>query len=187
MMMEATAVATEQDFIPPMPESIEATGMSFQFLADLALKTAGTESSVTSIGVGERMSLPLHIAEDLMQHLYREKLVEIRGRVSFNNNRYSVLDRGWEQIKRLSEISGYVGPTPVSLTAYSAMVRSQAKPEEVIGPDSVSSAFHDLVLPNSLLQTIGFALNSRRSLFISGLPGLGKTAVAERMNNALPK
>ncbi len=187
MMMEATAVATEQDFIPPMPESIEATGMSFQFLADLALKTAGTESSVTSIGVGERMCLPLHIAEDLMQHLYREKLVEIRGRVSFNNNRYSVLDRGWDQIKRLSEISGYVGPTPVSLTAYSAMVRSQAKPEEVIGPDSVASAFHDLVLPNSLLQTIGFALNSRRSLFISGLPGLGKTAVAERMNNALPK
>jgi predicted ATPase with chaperone activity len=186
MTMDATAEIA-QDFIPPLPESVEATGLSFQFLADLALKTTGTESSVTSVGVGERMCLPLHLAEELMQHLYREKLIENRGRVSFNNNRYALLDRGWEQLKRLMEISGYIGPAPVSLNAYSAMVRSQAKPEEVIGPPAVAAAFHDLVLPESLLQTVGFAINSRRSLFISGGPGLGKTAVAERMNNALQK
>ncbi|MGH9934848.1 MAG: hypothetical protein ACREAM_01300, partial [Blastocatellia bacterium] len=41
------------------------------------------------------------------------------------------------------------------------------------------------VLPESLLQTLGFAINSRRSLFISGIPGTGKTSVAERINNAL--
>jgi predicted ATPase with chaperone activity len=54
-----------------------------------------------------------------------------------------------------------------------------------VGPEQVKAAFSDLVLPESLLQTVGFALNSRRSLFMSGVPGIGKTAVAERMNNAL--
>src|SRR5262249_19035940 len=44
---------------------------------------------------------------------------------------------------------------------------------------------HDLVLPNSLLQTLGCVINSRTSLFLTGLPGTGKTAVSERMNNAL--
>jgi hypothetical protein len=52
--------------------------------------------------------------------------------------------------------------------------------------ETVREAFHDLILPDSLLQTLGCVINSRRSLFLTGLPGTGKTAVAERINNALP-
>ncbi len=47
------------------------------------------------------------------------------------------------------------------------------------------AAFRDLVLPDSLLQTFGCVINSRSSLFLTGLPGTGKTAVSERMNAAL--
>ncbi len=183
-MIEA-AQARRQTFAPPIPESIEATGLSFQFLADLALKTAATESVLTTAAITERMCLTMPMVEQLLQHLYREKLVEIRGSIGFNNNRYALLDRGWDQLRRLQEISGYVGPAPVSLLAYSNLMRSQAQPEDLIGPDEVAEAFSDLVLPDSLLQTLGFAINSRRSLFISGIPGTGKTSVAERINNAL--
>ena len=168
-----------------MPETFEETGLSFQSLADLALKTAATETVQTTAAIAERMCLPVTLTEMLLQHLYREKLVEIRGNIGLNNNRYAVLDRGWDQLRRIMEISGYVGPTPVSLAAYTAMMRSQAQPEDLVGPDTVSAAFQDLVLPESLLQTLGFAINSRRSLFISGIPGTGKTSVAERINNAL--
>jgi predicted ATPase with chaperone activity len=184
-MSEAVHQAKYQSFAPPLPETLEATGLSFQFLADLALKTAAGESSMTTATIAERMCLPAPLTEQLMQHLYREKLVEVRGNVGFNNNRYAVLDRGWEQLRRLFEISGYVGPAPVSLAAYNAMMRSQAQPEDLVGIDQVGAAFNDLVLPDSLLQTLGFAINSRRSLFISGIPGTGKTSIAERINNAL--
>jgi len=183
-MTEAVQAKTKA-FAPPMPESIEETGLSFQFLLDLALKTAATETVQTTAAIADRMCLPVSLVEMLMQHLYKEKLVEIRGNVGLNNNRYAVLDRGWDQMRRVMEISGYVGPTPVSLASYTAMMRSQAQPEDLVGPDTVSEAFHDLVLPDSLLQTLGFAINSRRSLFLSGIPGTGKTSVAERINNAL--
>src|SRR5215813_6060790 len=153
-------------FAPPLPESLEATGLSFQFLADLALKVSATESSMTTAGIAERICLPVPLVEQLMQHLYHEKVVEVRGNVGFNNNRYAVLDRGWDQLKRLIEISGYVGPAPVSLAAYSAMMRSQSQPDELIDEDQVRVAFSDLVLPESLIETLGFAINSRRSLFI---------------------
>ena len=182
--MTEAAQAKIVAFAPPVPESLEATGISFQFLADLALKISATESALTTVTVADRMCLPAPLVEQLMQHLYRENLVEIRGREGFNNNRYALLDRGWDQLRRVMEISGYVGPAPVSLAAYSAMMRSQAQPDDLVGPEQVTDAFRDLVLPESLLQTLGFAINSRRSLFISGIPGTGKTSVAERINNA---
>jgi predicted ATPase with chaperone activity len=49
----------------------------------------------------------------------------------------------------------------------------------------VQAVFADLVLPDSLLQTLGCVINSRASLFLTGLPGVGKTAVSERINAAL--
>ncbi len=173
------------ELLPPVPESLAETGLSFQFLADLALKTAALESSISSATVAERMRLPLLLAEELMQHLYHEKLVEIRAALGFNNHRYALLDRGWEQLKRLQEFCSYVGPAPVSLTAYSVMVRSQAQPPEVVETEKVAATFADLVLPESLLRILGCVVNSRRSLLISGAPGTGKTAIAERINEAL--
>ena len=172
-------------FGPPTPKSIEETELSFQFLADLALKIAATESVLTTAAIAERICLPLTLVERLMQHLYHEKLAEIRGSAGFSNNRYALLDRGWDHLRRLKEISGYVGPAPVSLSFYTTMMRSQAQPEDLIGSEQVHAAFSDMVLPKSVLQTLGLAINSRRSLFISGVPGTGKTSIAERINNAL--
>src|ERR1041384_6559363 len=65
------------------------------------------------------------------------------------------------------------------------MVRAQARPSDTVPPETVAATFSDLVLPDDLLHTLGLAINSRRSLFISGVPGTGKTAIAERINNAL--
>ncbi len=185
MYDESPSHSSISGFAPPIPESIEETGLSFQFLVDLALKTAATESSMTTGQVAERLCLPLPLVEELLQYLYREKYLDGRGAVGFNSNRYALLDRGWDQLRRLMEMSGYIGPAPVSLNAYSALMRSQALPEEKVGFDQVERAFSDLVLPESLLQTLGFAINSRRSLFISGIPGTGKTSIAERVNYAL--
>jgi predicted ATPase with chaperone activity len=65
------------------------------------------------------------------------------------------------------------------------MMRLQAVPSHPASIENVRSAFSDLILPESLLQTLGCVINSRRSLFLTGLPGTGKTAVSERMNSAL--
>jgi predicted ATPase with chaperone activity len=71
------------------------------------------------------------------------------------------------------------------LRDYTHMMRLQSIPSNPATMEIVRRTFHDLVLPESLLQTLGCVINSRRSLFLTGLPGTGKTAVAERINNAL--
>jgi hypothetical protein len=96
-----------------------------------------------------------------------------------------MLDHGWDRLARLISICGYTGAAPVSLNDYAHMMRLQSIPSDPATMETVRNAFHDLVLPESLLQTLGCVINSRRSLFLTGLPGTGKTAVAERINGAL--
>jgi predicted ATPase with chaperone activity len=73
----------------------------------------------------------------------------------------------------------------VALEDYAHMMRLQAAPSRSASMETVREAFRDLVLPESLLQTLGCVINSRSSLFLTGLPGTGKTAVSERINKAL--
>lgn len=170
---------------PPTPEEIADTGIASAYLCDLALKHVAMLPEPTTNSVADRLLLPRALTEELLYHLYREKLIEMRLQSAVGSTRYAMLDHGWERVARLQSQSGYLGPAPVSLTDYSYMMRLQAVPSKPASIDNVRSAFHDLVLPESLLETLGCVINSRSSLFLTGLPGTGKTAVSERMNSAL--
>jgi hypothetical protein len=170
---------------PPTPEEIADTGIAEGFLCDLVLKHVAMMPDPTTEAVSERMQLPRLLTEGLLQMLHREKLIEIKQQSSIGATRYAMLDHGWSRVSRVQSLCGYVGPAPVSLDDYAYMMRLQAIPSETANVDIVRSAFKDLVLPDSLLQTLGCVINSRRSLFLTGLPGTGKTAVAERINSAM--
>jgi hypothetical protein len=170
---------------PPTPEELEETGVSVAFLRDLALKHVGALVEPTTATVAERIHLPLALTDELLYQLYREKLIEIRLQSALGLTRYAMLELGWERVARLNSLSGYTGPAPVTLQDYSHMMRLQATPSRPASMTTVRTAFSDLVLPDSLLQTLGCAINSRSSLFLTGLPGTGKTAISERMNSAL--
>jgi hypothetical protein len=170
---------------PPVPEKVEDTGLEFGFLADLTLKTVYSDAHCTTERAAEKLELPLTVAESLLQHLYREKLVEIRGLVSPHNYRYAILDRGWERVSRLLDVSGYIGPAPVSLASYNAMVQSQEKTKEAIKIESIHAALAHLVLSERTIQTLGLVANSRRSLLMTGPAGNGKTSIAKALHSAL--
>jgi len=170
---------------PPTPEELSETGVHEAFLCDLALKHVAMLPEPTTITVADRLHLPRALTEELLYHLYREKLIEMRLQSAVGATRYAMLDHGWERVSRLQTQSGYLGPAPVSLDDYAHMMRLQAVPSRSATMESVRNAFKDLVLPDSLLQTLGCVINSRSSLFLTGLAGTGKTAVSERMNAAL--
>ncbi|HKP81950.1 MAG TPA: hypothetical protein VJT69_08025, partial [Pyrinomonadaceae bacterium] len=186
--MSHTAILTRAEIEsmgPPLPEEIQDTGISEAFLCDLALKHVAMLPEPTTSAVAESINLPRMLTEELLQKLYREKLIEVKMQSAVGSTRYAMLDHGWDRLTRLLSLCGYVGPAPVSLRDYSHMMKLQSIPSNTASMETVREAFHDLVLPESLLQTLGCVINSRRSLFLTGLPGTGKTAVAERINNAL--
>jgi hypothetical protein len=170
---------------PPVPEELEDMDVSASFLCDLTLKHVAQMPEPNTSSVSDEVCIPKALAEEILHHLTREKMIEVKGQIAVGATRYAMLERGWDRLRRVREMCGYVGPAPVSLRDYAHMMRLQAIPSRPATSESVQSAMRDLVLPDSLMLTIGCVVNSRRSLFITGPPGTGKTAVAERINGSL--
>jgi len=173
-----------EDFVPQRPMRVEDTDLDFGFLADLALKTVYTDANCTTERAADKLKLSMKVTEELLQHLYREKFVEIRGLVAYGNNRYGMLDRGWQRAQQLLGISGYIGAAPVSLSDYTNMVIRQSRAMPAIQPALVQGALSSLVLPDATIQTLGLVANSRRSLFMTGPSGNGKTTIAIALHSS---
>jgi energy-coupling factor transporter ATP-binding protein EcfA2 len=184
MSKPESAVSSTQNMVPPTPLNAENTQLDYGFLADLTLKTVYADTNCTTARAAQKLKLSMPVVEDLLQHLYREKFVEIRGLISYGDNRYGMLDRGWQRAQRLLEINGYIGPAPVSLSAYTDMVLRQSAARDAIQPEAVRTAMSGLVLPESTVQTLGLVANSRRSLFLTGPSGNGKTTIATALHGA---
>jgi hypothetical protein len=174
-----------EKFGPPTPEEFSEIGISQPLLCDLALKHLSLLQNPTAVSIAAKLHLPAALIEELLYQLYREKLIEMRLQSAGDNTHYAMLDHGWEQLTQVKAQCGYLGPAPASLEDYTFMMRLQSGPSSQASIETVRRTFHDLVLPEPLLQTLGCVINSRSSLFLSGPPGSGKTAIAERINTAL--
>ena len=183
--MEPKAIFDDATLAPIMPELLEQTGLTTGFLADLALKIVSSESECTSERMAESLKLPMGISENLMQHLYREKYIDIRERSGVQRNRYAMLDRGWDRVQRLLSLNGYIGPAPIILEDYSAGIRWMHRHQEAAEPANVANAYSHMVLSEQQLKTLGLIANSGRSLFLTGPPGSGKTSAATALHAAL--
>ncbi len=170
---------------PPIPEDLEETGVSEALLRDLSLRYVANLPDATAAAVAGKLRLPCALTEEILHRLYREKLIEMRLTGTAGATRYAMLEQGWERLVQSEARNGYRGPVPVSLADYSHLIRLQAELSNHTSVETVRAAFRDLVLPESLLRTLGCVISSRSSLFLTGLPGTGKTAVSERISAAL--
>jgi energy-coupling factor transporter ATP-binding protein EcfA2 len=187
LMQNGTSEMVFDDAIqaPVMPQTFAETGLDWAFLADLTLKLVSFDANCDTKRMSEKIMLPMGVVENVLQYLYREKLVEILGRTGVQGHRYAMLDRGWERVQRLLNVSAYVGPAPVTLDDYSAGIGWMQKNTKTANPTDVVHAYSNLVLPEHQLRTLGLIVDSRRSLFLTGPPGCGKTTAAVALHRAM--
>ena len=111
----------------PFPETPDQLDLSLRFVTDLALKALSIDATGTTASVSERIKLGLLITDTVLQQLYREHLIEVKGSIALHNNRYAMLERGWARVSQLMAICSYVGPSPVTLELYSKMIVDQMR------------------------------------------------------------
>ncbi|MCE2927138.1 MAG: hypothetical protein LW823_05805 [Rickettsiales bacterium] len=178
-------VPLESGSAPASPTSVAATGVARAVLADIAIKTAYILPQFTAEDIAKRMHLPQVVIAELLEAMRTDNLLEVLGHSEQQGYRYNLSQRGRERAQRQLDISGYIGPAPVSLDAYTAMFEWDASQPRAITPKQVGQALGDLVLDSASVEVAGMAVSSGRSLFVSGPPGNGKTSMGRALHNVM--
>jgi predicted ATPase with chaperone activity len=175
--------------LPPEPTTIAETGVGMGFLNDLVLKVVYFYGNITGQQLSEVTKLPyLGVLDKVLEFLKLEEYVDIigaQGGFSERSFQYVIATKGRVKVNEVLDRSQYAGPAPVPLAEYVAMVNRQAIGEMVVQGRTVRDAFQGLVINDRMLDKIGPAANSARSLFLYGPPGNGKTTIAEGIANML--
>jgi predicted ATPase with chaperone activity len=156
--------------------------LTLGFLADLVLKLIYYKSGMTSLEIAEELTLPFAgVIEHVMEFIKREELVEVTGSAGFGERGYkwAISSKGIGRAREALERDQYAGPAPVPLENYIKMVHAQTMGDLRVGPTDVRQALSHLVLSGDMVNKIGPAVNSGRSLFLYGPPGNGKTVIAK--------
>src|SRR5262245_33282642 len=154
-------------------------------LADLVVKFAYTVPRFTTDWVAKHLHLSLPLVGEILQKLSFEGQIEQLWQTSQASAHYKITNQGKEQATRSLEICGYIGPAPVRMESYAAMLRWQFANSPAVQPDHVVSALSGLVLSPKAAQMAGLAASSGRSLFIYGPPGNGKSSLGRQIHSAL--
>lgn len=170
------------------PSNIDETGLDLSVIADLVLKVIYYNSLTTAQSIADTLCLPFfNVIDRALVVLKREEFIEVAGTNGFGELAYQYVTtpKGSNRAHQIIERSNYIGPAPVTLQAYVEVVRGQAIGQIRIKPADVRRATSDLVLSDDVLDTLGQAVNTGRSLFLFGDPGNGKTTIAERITDLL--
>ena len=179
-------VATDELVAPPLPRTVAETGLSVDQIEQLMIKTLHT-GELTGVALAERVALPYSLLEPLIERLRAEHLVEVRGATGSGTAgyRYALTDLGRERATQYLDINRYVGPAPVSLASYIENMGALRQARPFIDRERLEEGFTHLVVPGSLFDQLGPAVNGGKAIFLFGPPGNGKSVIAEGLGRTL--
>jgi hypothetical protein len=182
----ANPVEQKSALVPPAPATPADTGLSSEQLKQLLVKSLFAGECAGTV-LADRMRLPYALLEQMVEHLRVEKLIEVRGAAGTGSAgyRYGLTDLGRERAGQYLEANQYIGPAPVPLAQYCAYVRAARDARGYLDSARLATGFEHLVVSAGLLDQLGPAVNSGKSIFLYGPPGNGKTVVAEGIGRAM--
>lgn len=171
---------------PRAPQTVEDSGLTRGFLIDLLAKflLLRGRSSLTNISLAIR--LPPSVLIDVLGFMRSEHLVEVRGGANESEAQYQLSESGKHRGNEALARSQYAGVAPVALDDYHRVTRGQSIAGLRFTSEAIHDALRELVLPETLVDQLGAAMNSGRAVLLYGPAGSGKTFLAERFAELLP-
>ena len=165
--------------LPGVPDRLEELGIAESTVNDLVLRYLWLHGGATLAGLHAALKLSFPVLETVFHQFRQQHVLEVKGMIG-NDYSFALTVAGRALAGSRSEACGYAGPAPVPLDQYTRVVRAQAARVN-LNRETLRETFHDLVLPDGLLDALGPALVGNQSLFLYGGTGNGKTSIAERI------
>ncbi|NJK80519.1 MAG: ATP-binding protein [Chloroflexaceae bacterium] len=177
----------ENSYVPPLPTSIEETGLNRTFLAEHTLRILYSRGRITGAELAEALALFYGIVDPLLQEMRAGGLIDIAGQRGYGdfNYEYVLTPAGYQASADALQKTQYVGPAPVPLRTWIDSVKTQTIKNVVVTRRNIREAFDGLIMDESILNWVGPAVNSGASVMLYGYPGNGKTTIAERITHLM--
>lgn len=172
---------------PRCPATLLDAGLTLGFVADMALKLLYSQGSLQGQEIAHQVRLPFPIVDEALRFLKDQRCIEVSGgdvvgRISY---RFALTEHGRLRARETLELNRYVGPAPVTIEQYVTQCRRQSIMGIACTADSLRTAFEGFILRPGLLEDLGPAVCSGRSIFVYGPPGNGKTVIAKGLGRYL--
>jgi hypothetical protein len=167
--------------MPTEPADIAATKIDATEFLTLLMKLIYVEHLESVRQFVEAIKLPYNLVLDLVRMAVDRQLLHNLGtRYSSNplDLSYAFTEEGRRWTVAALEQMRYTGPAPVTLEEFANQVNLQKITNERITYDRLRNSLGELVFEDSIVESVGPALNSGRAILLYGPPGNGKTSVA---------
>ena len=173
---------------PPACKTMEDTGLTPVTMRDILLKTMFRMNLETVTDLERVLAVPSRVVQDLVDAARTLGMVEAMGTLHANSGGemgYRLSDTGKARALDALAQSEYYGAMPVPIDRYSEQMRRQSIRNIQITRQQLTAAMGHLVLPNKLLDHLGPAVGSGRSILMYGPPGNGKSSISNGIRDAL--
>ena len=174
--------------LPPQPKSLRETGLERQLVVELIAKLLFVDGRTHLSALTTRLRLSLNVLREVLDFMVGEQVVEVAWRgESEIEVQYQLTGTGKQRATAFLERCAYIGAAPVTLDAYRAMVARQSwrAQEQRIGSDDLAAVLGGAHAGPGMLDVVGAALHSGRSLLLYGPPGSGKSTLALQLGQLL--
>lgn len=172
---------------PRAPETLEDAGLSDEFVEELILKVLYVQGARSGQAITDVVRLPFPFVDSQLLDMQQRRFVEVRSATGASRGSYvfDLTGTGRERAREAFAGSRYVGPAPVPLAQYKRAVAEQSISKAHVTRETLRDGFADIVIDDEMLNVLGPAINSAKSLFLFGEAGNGKTLIAETIASLL--
>jgi len=184
--MPSASVTSTQPALQPYPKepsSPDELDISKSVIEGIILRAMQANMSMVAGDIAKTLGLNFYnIVEPILSILRDAHLIEVtRGDLQPISYVYGITDAGFERANQYLAQTTYIGPAPVSLHSYVEWIKRQSMKNITVNAEKLFAAFEGLVFDQDVIDDIGPAVNSGKSIFIYGPPGNGKSSVCERI------
>ncbi|QBY01195.1 ATPase [Rhodophyticola sp. CCM32] len=177
-----------EGFAPVALRKLGDTGLPMVMMRDILLKTIFRKNVETATEISEAICLPLTLTTALIDMARDMGLLQATGTMhatSGSEMGFQLTDNGKARALDALSQSEYYGAMPVPLDDYKAQTKRQSIRNIHLTRDMLEASMGHLILPKGMIDQLGPAVGSGRSVLLYGPPGNGKSSIAEGIRAAM--